>query len=721
MNYKLHTLEIILKIDVLLINDNYVKYTIHATNTGRKAAEGVNIKVFRPENGSFYIIKYLEEGNVYDNHYDYSDELSQAVGTIEPGETKTAEFIVDTRMSMQDQVTTLRAQVTADNTEEDSTASFENKMIEGTLELKVSSMLSDEEVKIGEKITYYITAENNGQTIDNATIRVEIPKYLKLEEYEEGSYDEETRILTYNIENLGRRKSYTVKATVESSEEPNQEIALIAKVQVGEKEIKSNRYVKTVKDSKGIIGTLSSNIVDRMLDTDTVEYYINVRNESKKAVIINVYDYLPTELKIDSYTVRNGNKGYTKEEVGIAEAVEEEVQPGETLKVTITAKPYILDSVGQVKEIENKAEIIVNGEKIELNTIKQEIEGTSNFNTVSNTETEETKENIYSISGKVWYDENGNSKQDENEIGMLAIPLRLYDVNKKDYIKDEEGNVLEIYTNDNGEYKFENLSNGEYMVSASYDNEAYIVANYQKGELSQNENNDFIESKLDNATSNIIKISGENVYNTDLGLIDIDNFNITINNNITKISVIDEKETKTFDVDTNIANLKVPNKDNSIVVVEYSIDVVNEGNIDGYATKVINPIPEGMRFISELNKDWYIDKNGNAVNTSIANTKIKSGEKITLKIVLVQELNRDNREILGSTAEIGETYNQYGVGETKKEGLASTKAKMAQIIVVRSTGNETMQVVGISMSIIIGLVLVGAVAYRIMNKDMIGM
>ena len=696
-----------------------IKYTVKATNTGRKTAENVNIKALRPENGAFYIIRYLEEGNVYDNYYDYSEELSQNVGRIEPGETKTAEFIVDTVMNMRDEVATLRAVVTADNTKEESSASFENKLIERTLQLNISSAKIDEDIRIGEKITYYLKAEGYKGDLENSIpIQIEVPKYMNLEEYENGVYDEEKRLLTFNIDNSSA-SNFTFSGTVTYSEEPNQEIALLAKAVYEGKEIKSNRYVKYIKDGKGITGTLSSNIVGKMLDTDTVEYYISVKNNSKKDAKISVIDYLPRELKIKSYTVKNGDKGYTKEDVGIIENIEELVQVGETLKVTIVAKPYILDNVGQVKEIENKVEIIVNGETINLNSIKQQIEGTSNFNTVVNEETKEEKDNIYSISGKVWYDENGNSKQDENEIGMTAVPLKLYDVNTKDYIKDEKGNILEIYTNDNGEYKFENLSNGEYIVSASYDNEAYIIANYQDGELAQNENNDFIESKLKSADSNIITINGENVYNTDLGLIDVDSFNIILDNKISKISVIDGNETKVYDLNSKNANVKLENKKDATVIVEYKIDVINQGNVDGYVTKIENPIPEKMRFVSELNNDWYIDKNGNAINTAIANTLIKAGEKITLTIILLQDLNEDSKELLESVAEIKGTYNKYGIEEVKTESLSAAKAQTAQIIVSKDNTKETMQVLGISVSLIAIITLFGVVIYRAINKEKI--
>ena len=694
-----------------------VKYVIHATNTGRKTAENIKVTVQRPDAGIFYIVEYLEDAQVYNNYYDNSIELSTEVERIEPGETKDVEFLVKVNgSSLEDGSTTFRAEVTAENMLENSTASFENKVINGILDLNLSTTDANEEVRIDEEINYSLVIDKQvTDTLNNVVAKVNIPKYIELTNYEGGNFNEETRELTYELGTLEEERTYNFTAKVTNSEEPNQEINVTARATYDgqEKEVKASTVKKVIIDTKGFEATFSSNIVGRMSDTDTVEYYINVTNGSKRTAPISIYEVLDEQLKLTSYTVINGNNGYTVEDVPANFAITEMVQAGENIRITLVAKPYMLDSL---KEIESSVGIKVNDIDLPVNTIKQEIQGTLASEEVVTENSEEYNTNAHNISGKVWYDENANSKQDENYVGMPGIPMKLYDVNKKEYVKAEDGKDLEIYTNDNGEYKFEGLENGQYIIMANYDNEAYKISNYQEEGLTQSEDNDFIQSKTGEATTNIIYVNNENVYNIDLGLVDIENFNIVINNKISKKNVINKDKTESYEISSENANLKIRDIENSRIVVEYIIEVANEGNIDGYVTRVVNHIPEGMTFMSELNQDWYVDEKGNAINTSIANKLIKSGEKQELKLILIKNNLVEDGELVHAEAKIEETYNQYGIEEITSTQLEGISAGVADIVITHSS-NTAIEILGISVSILAIIGLVGAVTYKYLNKD----
>ncbi len=713
-------------------NGKYVQYIVRATNTGRKAAENVTITAQRPEDSEFFHIEKIENEEVDDSYFIFDETLTNNIDKIEPGQTVEFTYIVRF-LSEVDKTVTFRTSLKAENMLEDSTASFENTITEGIFEMEIYSEQSNEYVKIGDEINYNLSLESySAEDFKNMNVNINIPKYIDILKCEGGNFNKETRVLSYNIESLESFKSFEFTAKVISSDEPSQKISLVAKAtyEGSDKEVKSNTYTRTVQDLKGFSASFSSNISYKMLDSDKVEYYVDVKNESKETAEISVFNRLPDELQLVSYTVKNGDNTYTEENDLLNTTVYENVEPYKNLKVTIVAKPYLLDSIGQIKEIENEVEVKVNDIDFPTEKIKQQIEGSSNFNIVNKDGNLVEKENIYSISGEVWYDENNNSAHDENDTKMSSIMLKLYDINKKDYVKDKDGNDIIEFSNDNGEYKFEDLYSGKYIVIADYDNKVYKVVNYQAGETAENENNDFIENtnienseieKAENfgkAATNIITLGEENVYNIDLGLIDTENFNITVNNKISKITLVDGEKSETYDYNDYIANLKVNNAkiENSTLIIEYCVEVKNEGNIDGYVTQIANKLQDGMEFVSELNQDWYVNDNNEAINSSLSNKLIKSGESETLKLVLIKNKNNKNGEVITNSSEIRGTYNQYGIEEVTTSELEKHQAESAQIYLSTSSDSNAAKLIVISVSIIIAIALVTFYVKKILER-----
>ena len=204
------------------------------------------------------------------------------------------------------------------------------------------------------------------------------------------------------------------------------------------------------------------------------------------------------------------------------------------------------------------------------------------------------------------------------------------------------------------------------------------------------------------------------MYNIDLGLSDIKNFKPVLKNSISKVSVINGQETKSYDFNLENVDLKLDRETNSTLVIEYLIEIVNEGNIDGYVTKVENYITQGMQFISELNEDWYIDKSGNAINTSIANKVIYPGESQKLKMVLVKDVTKNDTDLIHNTTEVRETYNKYGI-TTTFTNLKERQAKSADIVITENQ-NEAIQIIAISLSIIALITLAGYGVYKFVNR-----
>ena len=97
------------------------------------------------------------------------------------------------------------------------------------------------------------------------------------------------------------------------------------------------------------------------------------------------------------------------------------------------------------------------------------------------------------------------------------------------------------------------------------------------------------------------------------------------------------------------------------VKFRYSIRVINEGELEGYAKEVTDYIPEGLKFVAEDNPGWT-DEGNNVISTRLLeNTLLKPGEYADVEVVLTWENDENNMGVMVNTAEISEDYNEYGV------------------------------------------------------------
>ena len=97
------------------------------------------------------------------------------------------------------------------------------------------------------------------------------------------------------------------------------------------------------------------------------------------------------------------------------------------------------------------------------------------------------------------------------------------------------------------------------------------------------------------------------------------------------------------------------------VKFRYSIRVINEGELEGYAKEVTDYIPEGLKFVAEDNPGWT-DEGKNVISTRLLeNTLLKPGEYADVEVVFTWINNENNMGVMVNTAEISEDYNEYGV------------------------------------------------------------
>ena len=255
----------------------------------------------------------------------------------------------------------------------------------------------------------------------------------------------------------------------------------------------------------------------------------------------------------------------------------------------------------------------------------------------------------------------------------------LLNKNNNSVVQDvDTGEAKITTTSDMGTYQFTNLQPGEYMVVFVYDSSTYSLTQYQAQGVDAAYNSDVIDINLTlngerriAAITDTIRITDDNARDIDIGMYEAEKFDLRLDKYVSKVTL------STPTIGTSVYehnNLKVAqvevlgqNLGKSTAAVEYTIVVTNEGSVAGYVRNIVDYIPKGFSFSTELNKDWYLSDNGNIYNASLENTRIEPGATQEIKLVLSVNITEDKLGITSNTAEIYETYNEQGLQDIDSE------------------------------------------------------
>lgn len=97
------------------------------------------------------------------------------------------------------------------------------------------------------------------------------------------------------------------------------------------------------------------------------------------------------------------------------------------------------------------------------------------------------------------------------------------------------------------------------------------------------------------------------------------------------------------------------------VKFRYSIRIINEGDIAGYAKEITDYIPQGLKFVAEDNPGWTDEGNNVISTTLLENTLLQPGEFADVEVLLTWINSENNMGVMVNTAEISKDYNEYGV------------------------------------------------------------
>lgn len=579
---------------------------------------------------------------------------------------------------------------------------------EGTLEDKKGTSIKEAEIKVegdyvldgssftnGVGLQYQINITNlTDKELKNIVITDKLPeglKYVKQDDESENgiTYDEQSRTITIKIDSI-------VAESVEG-----RLIYLETELPQNVGKINVNNSIKVTADG---IQTYEANAREIELcgpvlsinmqsnissgsyikEGNKVIFTITTRNTGEaEASMAKVKIELPKELKVnEAYYYKNesnkvnlnsgsNNSYFTLANIGKDESIE--------IKVIATARAY-----GDAEE--TNVEVISSIGDIQSNKLTYIIEKSDEPIVDPNnpdkpvTPTGKT----YKISGTAWVDKNENGIKDSDEELLEGIDVILINADTGVIVTDKtNGTLKQTKTSSKGTYTFSNLPKGKYIVVFEYNSAYYDVTNYKVAGATDDVTSKAIQSEINKdgkisiaGLTDAIVITDSSKANINIGLIVKPKFDLSLDKSISKITVQNASGTNSYDF-TNIklAKVEIPGNylSGSKVYVEYKIKVKNEGEVAGYASKIVDYMSPDFTFDVNANASWYKGTDGNLYNESLAKTIINPGEEKELTLTLLKTMTEDNTGIVCNYAEIYETYNEQNL-----EDYDSKVANMAQ-------------------------------------------
>ena len=495
---------------------------------------------------------------------------------------------------------------------------------------------------------------------------------------------------------------------------------------------------------------------EKYSNDDQVVFMITTKNNSKKDAKISIENEISGEFKVekaDMFVGEESNDITSKIKDNYLFILNQDIKAGQTINIIIITRVDYNEEEDEIvkndvkltgndnvilKDIEinlQGEDLMANSKPAPDNTIDpdenngeteepEDPEQGENSENNGNNEKPEASNNKYKISGIVWNDKDKNGKKDISEKGIEGIEVRLI-TETGEFVKDSKENVISCKTNGLGEYSF-NVENGKYIVIVNYDNQKYVVTEYKKSGIDEIENSDVIskEIKINNenkvvAITDTISINNKSVENINAGLYEREKFDLKIDKYITKVSVNNAQGIKQYDFNKEKlakVEIKAKNMKGATIVAEYEITITNEGDIDGFVNDIVDYIPEGFEFNSELNKDWYVDKDRNLHNLSLGNVKLEPGKTKTVKLILTKTLKTDSGETAINNAEIYKASNTQNIKDKDSTpgNRANDEDDMSSATLIISISTGTVKVfLGITILL---LILVGVIILIIKKR-----
>lgn len=711
--------EIYTNVDSTASTEDVMEYKITVRNDGEVAAENAKVTVNLPDMVDY--AEYIEEpmGNRYEARPEQRT-LELSVGNLGVGESKEVSFTI---MANKEGTFKLDFILSADNLEKsEQVSTAEVKVSQASFYIEFTTPTQDN-VGLGSQIEYYVNISNvTDKKIDDVVATINLPENVEYveafrQEYgganpsqEDVKYDGKDKKVTFDVgdieANSAAKYNFILRVKTTKLEDVNMQVLVKGK---DTNEQKSSIIIHSTGDNKLEI-TTGTDITEEYLQIgDVVTYTITAKNVSS-GVIKNVrvaatipdnLKYLNTTYYLDDKEMFNGYLLDNK-----VSQTTMDLDAGQTLKFVVRAAVNKMIDTSKEEEDAN-VEIEVSGDGTE--DYKDEIKNTIENDNIQNS-------NTYRISGVVWFDENRNGTRDSGEKLLSGIPVTIVDAKTGKVVKNSMGNEISATTDDNGEYILSDLIQGQYIVKFNYDNSQYVITEYRKQGIDETINSDAINTTENNgvAITDSLTIADTSMSNIDLGLTTKGIFDLSLNKTLTQIQMADGKTTKSVEFDNKkLGKIEVDGKriNSTNLVIEYTMTITNNGNVAGYAKKIVDYLPSELEFSSNLNEDWY-SSGDTVICTALENELINPGETKEVKLLLTKKMNENGTGTVTNKAEITETYNDQGLLDEKSTEDDTNSS--ANVIIGIKTGGPVTYVV-----LTLTILAIAACGAYIINKKVL--
>ena len=647
-----------------------IRYTLSVKNNGAQTIKDIQLKGLVPEGT---VLVEPEENYEYTAASYYVEkpdikEVVEDIPSLEAGKEYTKQYEVRVKNDISDnlEIANKSTAICEDTTIESETIT--NKLEKVNIRITVKrAQDSNIGTYPGGDMEYAVFVENlSGETIKNLEIQMIYsnftPTFILSTDL---STSEVPDVITISEIEANKAMYYRISGDI-----PKDATDISATAILRDSEGKTYRSNKIQEDTIYLDAKVSlSSPQDKeyISQGDTIEYNAIVENTGNDVIAIYFEDEISNYLEVQALYVgeklifqttdASATDTYTKQ---IANSITYplQVSVGEKIQIKIEAVVKPVTEEFDVKTITNQAVVKILGNEMDKSEEISHILRGYYAGDIKNT-----------ISGVAWLDVNRNGQKDDTETLLSGIKVKIYDVNANDYLKDENGNVIETATNEKGEYTFKQLQEGTYIVLFEYDMDKYEPTIYKAENVGDNSNSKVVLKNIningeekECAVTDSISLKDNNVFNINIGLKEKNIYDMELSKYISRIVIQNSKRTKTYEYDNStFAKVEIAPKemDGTLVVLEYIIKVKNTGEIPGYITNIVDYLPNGLTFSSELNADWYLS--GSYLYTkALENEKINPGEEREVKLILTKTMTQDNTGLINNMAEIYETYNEYG-------------------------------------------------------------
>lgn len=725
-----------------IYEEQEVTFTVDVTNKSNVTAKNVSLEASLPEE-----LELVSKPENFD---------------IEAGKTITKTITAKVKAlpeeTKQKDITTTIKAIPNGKEDQAKTVEVKNVVKQALIKATIEDAYSDgaEFIYEGGQLGYKTTITNvSDETLTNVVVTSKLPEGTKLNTKEIGVYKYEA------TEDPDMMKVEKIDIDIKESGENGSIIYIIPKLEKGqtinieikmkadkldknvyEKEISYNEVISinemedyTLRKDDIIIkpnyeiSFSSENLTDSSRNTyvnpgDEISYTLNIKNKTRFTQDI--------EINISEIT---GLKQLTKVEeaisIGNSYAIKKEIKPEETYRLDIKGiandakeEDSIINFKAIISQIIQDREGISETREIVLKeeTTEYRIKGTKidePDKPIDPDDPDIPVEKTYSISGTAWLDENEDGIKEEKEKLLKGILVKIKQINKEnvaEYLKGEDEKEIIAITDNEGKYEFKDLKPGKYIVEFEYNTKTY--------KLTPVTNKDSVPTAPTTSEGTTVKtdtldVINENIENINIGLVLNSKFDLELNKYITKVTVQNNSGTTEYNYkNEQLAKVEIKAKQmaSSTVLVEYQIEVKNNGAVPGTATVIADYLPKGLKFNSEMNTNWYQGTDGNLYTEELKDIMLEPGESKQVKLVLTKAMTSNSTGTFTNAAEIYEDKNDFGLVDTnstpankeQKENDYST----AELIISTATGSPMMYI-GI---IIISMLILGGGIYLINKK-----